>query len=336
MRFYLIYRRILYYILVIAVLASILILAYIYFNRQSIHTTKLVMGAQLLSTGIEADPNEKPLSKPDLESYVRPSKLPMLNTRIYSTEFNYQGNGDTPNLPSEVNIPFEYFKSPEETIINYYSILRDAENLTKDKMGGCGTVGASKYPFPLAYNFLSPEYQQKVDYKEYLKSFEGIAHTTLLTMQPLPPDQIHPKASRYFVEIETIEGSDKGVTYFAYYYGFLYLQKYGDKYLITDMQLYGEDFLCAPFHGWAYNAEANVSTRYGYWCNMIEKQYPTKQEGSVKKIYFKGTDGADYLIEFMHLTNDTDVEVAQYKKSADGQWNVVYLNPEKCVEDKNK
>lgn len=46
---------------------------------------------------------------------------------------------------------------------------------------------------------------------------------------------------------------------------------------------------------------------------MIKERYPTEQSGYIKKIYFKGVDGNDYLIEFIRLTNDTDVEIAQYK-----------------------
>lgn len=332
-RYYYISRKMIYF-LITAILLLVTILALIYFDKLSNHTSKLVMGSALYKQELMVEPNVKALPKPDLEAYSRPSKLPMLNTRIYSIEFNYQGDGDNPVTPEKSKIPQEYFKSPDETIINYFSILRDAENLTKEKMGGCGTVGASKYPFPIAYSFLTPEFQKKVDYRQYIKSYEGIAHTSLIKLRLLPPDLIHPRDIRYFVEIETIEGSDKGVTYFAYYYGYIYIQKQEEKYLISDLQLYGEDFLCAPMHGWYHNAEANVSIRYGNWCKMIDVQYPTKQEDYVKRIYFKGTDGSDYMIEFIHLTNDTDVEVAQYKKADDGAWYTVYLKPEKCLEKK--
>lgn len=318
-------------ILLITILAMI--------GYQRIHSkeiSQLVMGAQLFQQSQEPGEDKVKKAVSDLESYIRPSKLPILNTRIYSQMFNMQGDGNQPSPPEKVKIPTEYFSSPEETVLNYFSILRDAENLTADKIGGCGTVGASRYPFPLAYNFFTPEYQSKVPYEQYMKSFEGIGHTSLIRMQKLPPDQLHPQDLRYFVELETIEGSDKGVTYFAYYYGPLYIQKQGEKYLISDVQLTGEDFLCAPMHGWAYDAEANVSTRYGYWCNMVQTLYPAQEEGFMKNIYFKGTDGFDYWIQFMHLTNGTDVEVAQYRKDKTGKWETVYLHPEDCVKDKKR
>lgn len=332
-RYYVFSRRKLYILLLFALLGAMVLTILLYYPF-SVHTTTLVMGAKLYTQPHEGHGALPEPDQPDFESYVRPSKLPVLNTRIYNIDFNFQGDGDKPAKPSQVKIPVEYFKSPEESLINYFSILREAENLTPNKSGGCGTVGNSKYPFPLAYNFLAPEYQKKISFDQYLKSFEGIGHTNLIKLKDLPPDQLHPDDIRYFAEIETIEGSDKDVTYFAYYYGMIYMKKIGVKYLISDMQLSGEDFLCAPMHGWAYNAEASVIVRYGGWCKMIAEQYPTKQEGYVKKIGFKSPDGSEYLIVFMHLTNDTDLEVAQYKKAADGTWKHVYLDPKKCLENK--
>ena len=55
---------------------------------------------------------------------------------------------------------------------------------------------------------------------------------------------------------------------------------------------------------------------------------------TIKRIYFKGTDGSDCLIEFFQLTNDTDIEIAQYKKSANGKWELIKLDPSKCLEKK--
>jgi len=314
-KFYLFSRtRLSIFILAILVIA-VIILTLLYSNPTDSHTAKLVMGATLLSQDHELESNAKAPLKPDIEKYFRPSKLPILNTQVISAE------------------PIDTYKiqSPEESIIYYFSFLREAENLTKDKSGGCGSVGSAKAPFPIAYNFLTPEYQKKVNFNQYLKSFEGIGHTNLIKLRKLSPDLRNPKDMRYFIEIETIEGSDKGVTYFAYYYGFIYIQKQGEKYLISDMIMYGEDFLCAPYHGWYHDAEGNVDIRYGGWCKLIKEKYPTKQEGYIKLISFKGTDGNDYMIEFMQLTNDTDVEVAQYKKGSDGKWQVIHLSPENCI-----
>lgn len=335
-RYYLFSSTKLLFAAIVVFAALAVILALLYFNFPSLHTSKLVMGATLISQSHEEEPNAAAPAKSDLEKYFRPSKLPILNNRALSQDKPfYFPPGDTADITS-IKIPEEYLKSPEDSIIYYFSILREAENLIPGKFGGCGSVGSAKNPYPIAYNFLTSEYQKRMSFNQYLKSFEGIGHTNLIKLRKLSPDQIHPKDMRYFVEIETIEGSDKGLTYFAYYYGFVYMQKQGNKYLISDMTLSGEDFLCAAYHGWSHDAEANVAIRYGGWCKMIKEKYPTKQEGYVKLLSFKGTDGSDYMIEFMQLTNDTDFEVAQYKKGADGKWQVVHLNPEKCVEEKQQ
>lgn len=304
------------------------------YNKTVVHDAKLVMGATLLEPYKENDSSKQAAADLNLEKYFRPSKLPILNIRSFPHDSLFQVDQDGPYPPEKANLPKQYFKSPEDTILNYFSILRQAANLTDEKTGGCGTVGDWLLPFPFAYRFFTSEYQQKVNYDEYLKSFEGIGHTNLIKLKALPADQVHPKDDRYFVELETIEGSDKGVTYFAYYFGFVYIQKQGDQFMISDIQLMGEDFLCAPYHGWWHNAEDSVDIRFGDWCKMIEERYPTKQQGYTKKVPFKGRDGSNYIIEFMQLTNDTDFEVAQYKQGNDGKWNVVYMNPSDCVDKK--
>jgi hypothetical protein len=139
---------------------------------------------------------------------------------------------------------------------------------------------------------------------------------------------------RYFVELETIEGSEKDVAYFAYYYGFVDMIKEGEQYRISDLKFHGENYLCAPIHGWWHDAEGQVDVKYGGWCSLVEERYPTQQEDYVKNIYFKGTDGYDYLIVFYQLTNDTDIEISQYRKSKEGKWKLIKLDPEKCLENR--
>ncbi|MBM6839060.1 hypothetical protein H9X77_12660, partial [Clostridium saudiense] len=51
-------------------------------------------------------------------------------------------------------------------------------------------------------------------------------------------------------------------------------------------------------------------------------------------IYFEGTDGNSYKIEFFTLTNDYDIEVAQFKKNTLDKWERIYLNPEECLKSK--
>lgn len=209
------------------------------------------------------------------------------------------------------------------------------QTLKNWKGAGCGTLGYARIPYPVAYKFLSPEYQRRFNYNQYLKSFENILHINLIKLKRIATDEKHPNSMKYFVEIETIEGSKKDVAYFAYYYGYLYILKERNKYKISDLQFYGENYLCAPYHGWSYMAEDVVGIEYGGWCKLVKEIYPTQQDGFVKRIYFKDTDENDYLIEFFQLTNDTNIEIAQYKKSADEEWELIELYPKKCLEKKN-
>lgn len=60
----------------------------------------------------------------------------------------------------------------------------------------------------------------------------------------------------------------------------------------------------------------------------------TNQKGYIKIVPFYGTDGKDYFIVFFQLTNDTDVEIAQYVRGDDGNWKLIKLDPEECLKEK--
>ncbi|NHC18660.1 hypothetical protein G6554_10305 [Bacillus sp. MM2020_4] len=267
------------------------------------------------------------ISNRDAEKYFRPSSLPIKNTHIKNFQFfdpyydkNYK----------EIKLPASLSRTPDETVLNYFSILREAENLTQNQLGGCGTVGMARLPYPIAYNFFTKDYQKRFSYNKYLQSFAGIGHLNLVKMNRLSDENgIVP----YFVELECIEGSSKGVTYFAYYYGYVQLKKVQNMYKIDQMKLYGEDFLCAAYHLWQHDAEEVVGIMFGEWCKLIKKQLPSKQDGYVKTIDYIGTDRADYRFIFYHLTNDTDVLISQYKKDSEGNWESIRIDPYKCVKN---
>lgn len=185
---------------------------------------KMVMGGKLYRQLIETDRRKTAGDEIDAEKYFRPSNLPVINNRSFESDL-FNGTYDI--------LPDYLLKTPDDTIINYFSILRQAANPKNGKNAGCGTLGYAKSPYPVAYKFLSSEYQRRMNYKQYLKSFENILHINLIKL---------------------------------------------------------------------------------------------------KRIYFKGTDENDYLIEFFQLTNDTDIEIAQYKKSANGEWELIKLDPKKCLE----
>lgn len=247
------------------------------------------------------------------EKYFRPSKSEAINIMRL------------PQTSSPIQMQ-ELLKSPYETVIHFFSVIREAENLLPGKMGGCGTVGMAKEPFPIAYQFLSKDFHTKLSYKDFLKLFEGIGHINLLKLIPLSNDQL-------FYEIETIEGSDKQITYFGYYYGFIKTVKDADGYKIEGITHTGEDFLCAAYHGWAHDAEANVDVRYGEWCHLIKQKYPMVKQEFIKYNEFLGYDGQYYMIVFVELTNGTDLEIGQFVWKS-GNWAKIHFNPEDCLSRK--
>jgi hypothetical protein len=221
--------------------------------------------------------------------------------------------------------------SPLNTVINFFSILREVHNLPEDRKVGCGSIGTGTIPLPVAYQFLSPVYQRQISYDAFLDIFTHIAHLNLIKLLQLSRFN---KDYQYFLEIETIEVSEKGRTCFVYYAGFITVRLEGGQFRITNIQLTGEDFVCAAYHGWHHDAEASVAIRYGDWCKMIAKQYPVQRVGYLKNIYFLGTDGAYYLIQFVILTNGTDLEIAQFKKKPYQPWMPIRFEPSQCIENR--
>ncbi|MBG9587243.1 hypothetical protein ABE26_09155 [Cytobacillus firmus] len=254
------------------------------------------------------------------QKYFRPSCLPALKLRLASWEFFQPYYAKTYD---QIQVPTELTKTPEDTLINYFSILREASN-----MGGrsCGSIGYGRIPFPLAYNFLSNKYQEKFSYEEYLNSFDGVGHTSLIKLCQVPDLK---QGIKFFYEIETIEEFEgKRAEYFGYSYGFIHLVHEQDGFRISDFQQIPEDFLCAPYHLWQHDGEAVVDVKYGIWCKLIQKRYPTIINGYGKHIYFHGNDGADYCFIFITLTNGTDIEIAQFRKVGDEKWKQVKMKPE--------
>jgi hypothetical protein len=288
------------------------------------------MGGKLYQQISEAEQPSTTTEAIDIETYFRPSNLPVLNDRTFNGDFFKDFYGKE---YFKIILPSNLLKTPEDTILNYFSILREAANPTENTNTGCGTLGWARVPYPYAYNFLSSEYQKKVDFNQYLASFENILHINLIKYKQVPADAEHPNALKYFIEIEAIEGSEKYMGYFGYYYGFMYLTKEGNQYKISDIEFTGENYLCAPYHGWAYNAEYVVDIKYGEWCSLVKERFPTQQDGYVKKIFFKGTDEANYLFVFFQLTNGTDIEIAQYKQNTNGEWVLIKIDPNQCIKN---
>ncbi len=294
--------------------------------------TVMVMGGVLESQCIAVDEFLEG-STMDLEKYFRPSKLPILNNNVLSQSF-LENTYD--KKPEEIFLPPSLSDTAENTILNYFSILRDAANPVPGKSAGCGTIGEAQMPYPISYGLLSNAYQKNLPYDAYLKTYENILHISLLKLHQIPLKSSRENALQYFVELETIEGTEKETGVFAYYYGFIDLEKEADQYKITDLHYFDENFLCAPYHGWQWEAEANVNIRYGDWCNLIKGEIQKTQTDDIIRVFFDGTDGFNYCIVFFQLTNGTDLEVAQYRKTLGGTWEPAFMNVEDCLENKQK
>lgn len=261
----------------------------------------------------------------DLEKYFRPSRRSILNRRPFGYQFfdlYYEKTYD------DIDLPPTLLDKPENMLLNYFSILRDAENLTEQLIGGCGTVGEAGIPFPIAYNFFTNDYKQKLPYSKYISSFEGIGHTNLIKLYKHP----YQKSIQFFIELETINGTATGVSAFEYHYGTVSIRKEEGVYKIDNITLIGEDFLCAAYHGWRQIGEDVIDIEYGNWCKLIKKRLPTKRDDYVKIIDIIGTDGNDYRFIFVQLSNDTDVLISQLIKSKQGTWEETKIDPTKCTE----
>lgn len=262
----------------------------------------------------------------DYDRFFRPSKLPILNTN--TIDFDYSKDN-----PKDINISKELLKTPKDTITNYFSTLREAANPTSQSKSytGCGTLGDAIAPYPYAYNYFTKSYKEKNTYKNYLKSFEDILHINLIKLDQVPSDKKHPNDIKYFIELETIQGTTSGTGVFAYYYGYIYLTEEDGIYKINDIEYSGENYLCAPYHGWSWDAELSTDIRYGDWCKLIKQKHPIEVDGYKKKVKFLGTDGNEYMILYYQLTNGYDIEIAQFKMNKDGEWIDIYLDPTKCL-----
>lgn len=272
--------------------------------------------------------SEQPLetSKENYETFFRPSNQPIINTRDVTDILN--SNSTTENY-TEVHLNDDIFSNPTNMILYYYSILREAYTLEKNLGAGCGSLGYGSTPYMITYNFLSKDYQQKIDYNSYHKSFTNILHLNLLKLIEIENNS---SGKKYLIEIETIEGTKNNAGAFQYYYGYLSVKKTKEQYKMSDIVLYPEVYLCAPYHGWAYSAENIIDIEYGQWCHLVKEKYPTSLENNIKTIKFKTFNNEMYVIKFIKLTNDTDILIGQFREDTYGNLVKLNINTKNCIE----
>lgn len=299
---------------------------FIFYKYVIINNKKdFIAGAFVINQELEEQQEKEVVTIINNEKYFRPSKLPVLNNK---DEVNELINNYYDKEVNDISIPIKFIKSPEDTILNYFSLLREAANPSDSKYIGCGSLGDGNRPYPIAYNFFDDEYKKKVSFNTYKDSFSNMFHISLIKYKEVQSDNENLK---YFYEIEVIQALENNIASFTYYYGFIELGKSGDGFKILDISITAENYLCAPYHGWVYDAASKVEIEYGNWCKLIKKMGKTEVDGYVKNIYFLGNDNKNYKIQFYTLTNDYDIEVSQYVQNSNGKWEYIKLNPEDCL-----
>lgn len=316
----------------ISLIAIILISSTSLINSEDKKVDNLILGGSYLKySNIEED--IKVDNKEDLYSldrFFRPSNMPILNTKRDILTID-----DYNKMPSEIKLNKVLLKSPEDTIINYFSVLREAANPLESTQTGCGTLGDATSPYSYAYNFLSKSYREKVSYEEYFKSFQNQLHINLIKLNQLPTEKDNKNEIKYFVELEVIEGTDKQKGVFAYYYGYIYLEKEDGVYRIKNMEYAPENYLCAPYHGWSWDAQMFVEIEYGDWCSLVDGAVVVKDNGYERRAYFKDKNKNEYYVLFYQLTNGVDIKIADYKKNKLGKWELTHIDPSKCLDNKS-
>ena len=128
-------------------LTIILISSTLVINSQENKLDNLILGGRCLEEPkIEEDikvDNEDDVYS--LERFFRPSNMSILNTKRNLISIDDYGKN-----PSDIKLNKELLKTPKDTIINYFSVLREAANPMDNTQTGCGSLGDTKGPYPLA------------------------------------------------------------------------------------------------------------------------------------------------------------------------------------------
>ena len=290
------------------------------------HTSKeYFMGALVHPSMINAEVYEGALTAADIdagdsERFHRSSRRPALSTKYSFLDFQ----NPYESLP--------VFKNPEDLIKAYYGLLREASNMS-GYHGGCGTIGFHREPYNYAWKLLTGDYRKELPLQKFIESFSGTGHTTLLKLVPAwaPPDTPE-NVLYYMVEIEVITGpritsetkNEPQPSFFAYYYGLITVEDTGrEGWKIKRIDYIPEDFLCAPYHSWYWDASALVEIVHGNWYGLIDKIDSTDKHDCLYMVYAVG-DGQQYRFDFVRLTNGEDLLLRENIKFA-GVWKETNL-----------
>lgn len=260
----------------------------------------------------------------DSERFQRPSKLTAFPNSYSFSDFEKES--ETQPLTTS------QFQTPEQVILAYYGILRNAANL-QGYSGGCGTVGDTCAPYPYAYELFTEETRKKITLRQFENSFRGIGHTTLLRVLPAYAPAGTPENRSYFMtEVELITGNPQDAadgygkrdTNFTYYYGLISTEQTADRhFLISQIDYIPEDFLCAPMHGWSYDAISIVQIVYQENLKMIDRITKSEVHDGLLSFYASG-QGNEYRFDFVRLTNGYDILLHEYRME-NRDWKEVNL-----------
>lgn len=308
----------------ILLLSILLFILWMIFDDQKGHP---VMGGYIHNDNYLKQEFSQPVSninesKEGDERFLRPSKQPALKLKYSFKDFK----GMLENPPGSLVI----FSIPEDVIHAYYAILEDASNM-EGYTGGCGTIGHAGNPYPYAYQLLSKDMQQKMSLDEFVRSFAGTAHTTLLKLLPAyAPPETPDNIKYYMIEIEVItsppynekDGDKPQPSYFAYYYGLITLESAPfEGWKIKEIDYIPEDFLCAPYHLWYWDARMVVQIIFGDWYKLIDEIEKVDVKGSQVQIIAKGKQNR-YRFDAVRLTNGVDIFMREYVEE-NGKWKEV-------------
>lgn len=297
-----------------------------FINRSSEASASMVAGGNLHSACRDAAASAPVINREDdtgSERFQRPSKaLP------YPNPYSFK-DFETPDgtLSADLNS----FDNPEDLILAYYGILRDASNML-GYWGGCGTIGMAELPYPYAYELLTKEKQKTLSPDQFADSFKGIGYTTLLKLLPAYAPPGTPQNTKYYmVEMEVITGAKVTTeqehsqgSRFAYYYGLITVEETPNEgWKVKDIDYIAEDFLCAPMHGWFYLADAVVQIVYEGNLQLVDKTDKTEQKDCLISIYASGK-GKSYRFDFVRLTNGYDILLHEYVLE-NGAWRETSL-----------
>ncbi|MBE6035961.1 MAG: hypothetical protein E7222_14875 [Clostridiales bacterium] len=298
--------------------------------KEKWHGSLPVMGGEVHSLAADsftAIGNESQ-SQDDNQRFQRPSNQLVPKNKFSFKDF--EKDNDKPPLITAV------FSNPEDSVRAYFGILRDASNM-KGYLGGCGTIGNSLQPYSYAYELYSSDTRKQMSLSDFVDSFTGIGHINLLKLYPAYSPSGTPDNLKYYMfEIETITGPSekdkksykRGGSYFAYYYGLITTEyNTNDGWKIKSIDYLPEDFLCAPYHGWAYAADYVVPIVYHDWYQLVDTVDSVEQNEDMINVLASGAAG-QYRFDFVRLTNGYDILLHEYVWK-NNQWEEINILQEK-------